>query len=281
MPAILAENSYGKSRVRLVRVKRGAERHEVRDLTVSIAFEGDFDQVHTAGDNSTVLPTDTMKNTVYALARTEGAETIEEFGIRLARHFLERNAPVSRVRIEVAEHPWSRIMVGSELHSHAFSSGGPEKSLARLTATRDGIRIQSGFDDLLIMKTTGSGFEGYVKDPFTTLKETSDRIFKTSVTALWSYGPAGAPFDLCREGVRSTLLETFARHDSRSVQHTLYAMGEAALAAFGELEEIRLSLPNRHCIAVDLTPFGLDHRNEIFVPVDEPYGLIEATLRRG
>jgi urate oxidase len=280
MPAILAENSYGKSRVRLVRVRRGPERHEVRDLTIAIAFEGDFDRVHTTGDNSVVLPTDTMKNTVYALAHTTAEETIEEFGVRLARHFLERNEPVRQVRIEVAEEPWSRIAVGSELHSHAFTSGGPEKSLARVTMSRDDITIQSGFEDLLIMKTTGSGFEGYLKDAFTTLKETADRIFKTSVTALWSYGHPGAAFDLIRQGVRQAVLETFAGHDSRSVQHTLYAMGEAALLAFDDIEEIRLSLPNRHCLPVDLTSFGLDRQNEIFVPVDEPYGLIEATLRR-
>lgn len=280
MAAILAENSYGKSRVRLVRVRRGKERHEVRDLTIAIAFEGDFDRVHTTGDNSVVLPTDTMKNTVYALAHTGADETIEEFGVRLARHFLERNEPVRQVRIEVAEEPWSRIAVGSELHSHAFESGGSEKSLARVAMSRDDITIQSGFEDLLIMKTTGSGFEGYLKDAFTTLKETSDRIFKTSVTALWSYGDSGAPFDEIRQGVRRAVLETFAGHDSRSVQHTLYAMGEAALAAFVDIEEIRLSLPNRHCLPVDLTSFGLDNQNEIFVPVDEPYGLIEATLRR-
>jgi urate oxidase len=281
MPAILAENSYGKSRVRLVQVIRGAERHDVRDLTVSIAFEGEFEKVHTAGDNSVVLPTDTMKNTVYALARSGSLETIEEFAVRLSRHFLDNNAPLERVRIDIADHPWSRISVGSGLHSHAFSSAGPEKGLARVVADRESVKIRSGFEDLLVMKTTRSGFEGYVKDPFTTLKETSDRIFKTSVTALWSYGSAGPKFDACREGVRRTLLETFAEHDSRSVQQTLFAMGEAALAGFEDLDSISLSLPNRHCIPVDLTPFGMDNGNEIFVPVDEPYGLIEATIRRG
>lgn len=275
---VLAANNYGKSRVRLVQVTRDGERHHLKELTVNIQFQGDFATAHTDGDNSKILPTDTMKNTVYALARLYRVEQPEDFGVQLAEHFLERNPQVTEVKIELLEHPWTRMTVRGKPHNHSFINGGNERRTAMVTGTPKAITVQAGIEDLLVLKTTGSGFEGFLQDPLTTLKETSDRVFATVITARWSYRPVEVPYGLCATAIRQTLIETFADHDSKSVQQTLYAMGQAVLELQDSVAEIHLSLPNKHCLLVNLEPFGMDNPNAVFVPTDEPHGLIEATL---
>ena len=280
MSVILAGNHYWKSRVRMVKVTRHPDRHDLKEVTVGIQFEGDFETSYTAGDNSKVLPTDTMKNTVYALAKENPVEQIEEFALRLIAHFLKNTPQVRQVRIEIAEHLWTRITVAGKPHNWAFTRSGNEKRIAVVTGTRSGVSVEAGIEDLVVLKTGGSGFEGYPGDRYTTLQETRDRILATAIRASWLYDGPEVAFGTCWYGVRQLLLDTFAEHDSRSVQHTLYAMGEAVLKTYEDILEIRLSLPNKHCLLVDLAPFGLENNNEIFVPVDEPHGLIEARLTR-
>jgi urate oxidase len=281
MSPILTHNNYGKSRVRMVKVARHGERHDLQDLSVDISFEGDFEAAHIAGDNSGILPTDTMKNTVYALAKQiPEIEESERFALRLADHFLTRHPQTSRVIIEMAENQWTRINVGAKPHHHSFVKSSEEKRTTRVNATRDKTTVESGIEDLILLKTTRSGFAGFIKDEFTTLKEASDRILATAVKVNWLYGQPEAATNATWRGVRQLILETFAQHDSLSVQHTLYAIGEAALDSYEAIIEISLSLPNKHCLRVDLSPFGLENDNEIFVPTDEPHGLIEARLRK-
>jgi urate oxidase len=276
----LGENGYGKSRVRLVKVSRREGRHELRDLTIAIRLEGEFEDAHVRGDNRDVLPTDTMKNTVYALARQVEIDTIEEFARALATHFLPDNPAVNRARVTVRENAWHRIPVRGRPHPHAFVRGSDEVDLATVTAEGDGARVESGIDELHVLKTTGSGFEGYPRDRYTTLRETSDRVLATAMRVRWTYGLTEISYAECRARAREAILETFAGHESRSVQHTAYAMGEAALERCPEIDAIAFSLPNKHHLLVDLAPFGLDNPNEIFVATDEPYGLIEAVVRR-
>lgn len=281
MSVKIIHNNYGKCRVRLMKVARRGERHELQNLTVKIAFEGDFEDVHRTGDNSLVLPTDTMKNTVYTLShQIEEIEEIEVFASRLADYFLANNNQVTRAVIEIAEHNWTRINVDGEPHQHSFIKGGDEKRTTKVNATRDGATIESGVEDLIVLKTTKSGFVGFIKDCYTTLPETKDRIFATSIKAVWSYANAGAATGDAWRNVRQTIVETFAEHDSLSVQHTLYAMGEAVLGKFPDVSKIAFSLPNIHCLPIDFTRFGLENDNRIFVPTDEPHGLIEASLSR-
>ena len=277
---MLADNSYGKSGIRLVKILRRKGRHDFRDLTVAVRLEGDFEAAHVAGDNSAVLPTDTMKNTVYALAKDHFDRDIESFGLFLTEHFVTRNPNVSRARVEISERPWERLTVDGRPHPHAFSRPGGERRIARVLRTRQGAIVEAGLEDLTLAKSTQSGFSGFRKDGFTTLKETEDRILATAVKASWTYAGAPADFDRAFQGIRGTMLETFAAHDSASVQHTLYAMGEAVLEHHAEVVEVRLSLPNKHHIPVDLSPFGLENRNDIFVATEEPFGVIEATIRR-
>lgn len=281
MSVILAHSNYGKSCVRLVKVARYEDRHDLQDISVNVAFEGDFEAAHTVGDNSKVLPTDTMKNTVYALAKqVPEIEEIEDFALRLTEHFLKNNPQTSRVTIDIEENQWLRIAVGGTPHHHSFTKSGNEKRTARVNATRESTVVESGIEGLLVLKTTQSGFEGFLKDQYTTLRETNDRVFATAMKVTWLYSrPEAASGPLWR-GVRQLILETFAEHDSLSVQQTLYAIGEVVLKKFEDIVEISLSLPNKHCLLVDLSPFGMENHNEIFVPTDEPHGLIEARLRK-
>jgi urate oxidase len=275
MPVLLW-NRYGKSRVRLVKVRRpphGAP-HELADLTIDVQLEGAFDAVYVDGDNRPCIATDTMKNTVYALARQDPVAHVEAFASRLADHFIAKPA-VARARITAVEHRWARLAASP----HAFVQPGGEQWTAVVTRDARSSSIVAGLTNLVVLKTADSAFAGFPREQFTTLPETDDRILATSVTASWTYR-AGVIAFAVRERIRAVLVDTFAAHKSRSVQHTLYAMAEAALAACAEITDITLTMPNRHHLLVDLEPFGLDNPNEVFVATDQPFGLIEATVRR-
>jgi urate oxidase len=277
---MLAETAYGKSSVRLVKVSRHGDRHDLKDLTVSIRFEGEYDQSYTDGDNREVLPTDTMKNTVYALAASHSVGEPEVFGRVLAEHFLEHNPRLRRVRIDLTEQAWGRIAVGAREHGQAFVRQSAEARSATVQGQGDRITIGAGVKDLVILKSSRSGFTGFLRDSYTTLPDVDDRILATALTATWHYRTSDLDFNLTWRAVRNTLLEAFGEHDSRSVQHTLHAMGRAVVDNVDAVTSIRLVMPNKHHLPVDLTPLGLQNRNEIFVPTDEPYGLIEATVMR-
>jgi urate oxidase len=281
MAVKLAENNYGEFRIRLLRVIRQEGRHDIKELAVGIQFEGDFESAHTRADNKKILPTDTMKNSVYTIARQYPVEAVEDFALHLIDHFLTYNDQISRVQIEMAEYPWSRIPHGAKPHAFAFSrASSPERRTATLVATRTGTTIRAGIQGLDVLKTAESTFDGFLRDPYTTLKAQLDGILATTIQADWLYEGDELEFSPLWHGIRQTLLETFAEHDSKSLQHTLYAMGEAVLASFDGIREIHLLLPGKHFDLVDLAPFGMDNPGEVFLPIDEPYALIEATLRR-
>jgi len=274
----LSWNRYGKARVRLVKVRRAHDPHQLVDLTLDVQLEGAFEPVYVDGDNQRCLATDTMKNTVYAFARTSDLEHVELFAEELAAHFAAQ-AAVTTVRVAATEQPWQRVAVGGHPHPHAFVQPGGEQWTAVVTCDGQGTHVVSGVTNLVLLKTTDSAFAHFPRDRFTTLSETFDRILATSVTASWRYRTGMRDFSV-RDRIRQGLIETFAAHDSRSVQHTLYAMAEAALDVCVDVTEITLSLPNRHHLLVDLKPFGLDNPNEVFVATDQPYGLIEARVKR-
>jgi urate oxidase len=277
----LGQNRYGKSRVRLVKVKRHPGRHDLCDWTVEILLEGDFESCFVDGNNSNILPTDTMKNTVYSLARSSNAECIEDFAKELVVFLLERNPQIAVARASLSEKAWEHLHTNASPHPTTFVQSSGECQTADVVAERNAApTIRSGFDNLVILKTAGSEFVGFIKDPLTTLPESTDRLLGTAVKARWNYLSHAVPFALLRSKIRETLLEVFAAHKSKSVQHTLYAMGERVLADVREIADIELTMPNKHCLLVDLSRFGQDNPNEIFVPIDEPHGYIEAHIRR-
>jgi urate oxidase len=277
----LAENCYGKSRVRLVRVKRHSDRHDLHEWTVQILLHGDFQSCFTDGDNSSILPTDTMKNTVYSLARNSAADCIEDFAKQLVAFLLRGNPQVSAAEAVISESAWDHLAIGSKPDPTTFVQSSRELQTTTVTQARGGAaKVVSGLEDLVILKTAGSAFTGYIKDALTTLPETRDRLFGTAVSANWTYDSENSPFAQLRSRIRELLLAAFARHQSESVQHTLYAMAQNVLDHAAEVKDIQLTMPNKHCLLVDLSRFGQDNPNEIFVPIDEPHGYIEARVTR-
>lgn len=285
MSVTLSQNSYGKSSVRVAKITRHADYHDFKEVSVNMQLTGEFEKVYKEGDNTPVLPTDTMKNTVYALAKNHPLKTIEEFGLTLAQHFLDHNPQVSGAAIELHETLWQRTTLTPEQqnptpHPHAFMKARQETWTSSITNDRKRITVKSGLKHLVILKTTDSGFSNFLHDRFTTLQDADDRIFATDLQANWLYHQHTLDFAMSRQTVRQILLETFAQHHSLSVQHTLYAMGEAVLEKCPEVEEIDLVMPNKHYLLFDLNRFGMENRNEIFIPTDEPFGRIAGTLRR-
>ena len=279
-PAIvLGANQYGKAEVRLVRVDRDGQRHTITDLDVTSQLRGDFTAAHIEGDNARIVATDTQKNTVFAFAR-DGVGTPEEFLLRLGRHFTGEFDGVTGGRWEAEQYTWTRIPVDGEGHDHSFVRGGTEIRTAVVTFVGPEATVISGLRDLAVLKSAGSEFHGFVRDRYTTLAETDDRILATSVTARWRHNRLDVGFDESFAEVRRLLLEAFAETHSLALQQTLYEMGRRVLEARTEIDEIRFSMPNLHHFAVDLTPFGLDNPNEVFYAADRPYGLIEAAVLR-
>lgn len=279
--ARLGEHCYGKSRVRISRITKHGDRHEFNEWTVRVLLEGDFETAFTEADNSSILPTDTMKNTVYSVARASNAATIEAFATELGDYLLTRNAHVGGALVEIEEKAWERMVVNGSPEDTTFKLGGPEVHTVR--AVRDRGRewsVRSGVDGLVILKTTKSAFTGYIKDNLTTLKPATDRIFGTRATVTWEYAVATPDYAQVRGRIVAALLKEFAAHNSMSVQHTLFDMGKAALEAAPEIASIKLTMPNLHHLLADLSPFGQDNPNHIFVPIDEPHGYIEATIER-
>jgi len=278
--AMLADSAYGKSGIRLVKVSRRGNYHDIRDLTVAVRFQGDYDESYTEGSNANVLPTDTMKNTVYALAAEPDFGEPEEFAIKLGDHFIGRNPLLRLVTITIIEQAWCRLTSGGREHGDAFMRRGPDKRTATVKISRQDTRVGAGIDDLLILKSGKSAFTGYPRDEFTTLPETTDRILATSMTASWLYLSSEIDFATTYAAVRARLLETFALHNSLSVQHTLYAMAQDVLDHVPDVSAVRLVMPNKHHLPIDLSKLGLENKNEIFVATEEPFGLIEASLTR-
>ncbi len=271
---------YGKAGVRLMRVDRAKTPHRVRDLTVAIALEGDFVAAHTDGDNTLVVATDTMKNTAYAFAKSHLDGSIEAYGRALADHFLAF-PQVARATVNVREHGWRTIAVDGAQARDAFVRTGDGTRVATISAMSGGVTVEAGVEDLVVLKTTRSSFSGFPRDEYTTLPDTDDRMAATKLTAVWTYGSPDVDADASFEAIRTDLLETWADHDSPSIQTSIWIIAQAILARHDEVNEIRMVLPNLHHWLVDLGPFGLENDREIYTPTSEPYGLIEATVRRG
>jgi|ERR1035438_2349748 urate oxidase len=278
---MLGENRYGKSRVRVMKVERDGPQHTVHEWNVEVWLKGDFESCFEDGDNSRILPTDTMKNTVYYLARLSKASDIEGFATEMVTYLLNNNLQVGEAGASIASTPWSHITAGGETHGTAFIQDGPGIATTTVTYPRgDKASVASGFRSLAILKTAKSGFAGYIRDKLTTLKETHDRLLGTLASGEWKYVTGDFDYSAARAKIMDALLQSFATHDSLSVQQTLYAMGKAALEAEPAIAEIKLSMPNKHCNLVDMSALGVDNPNHIFVPTDEPHGSIEACVRR-
>ena len=280
----LGANQYGKAESRVVRIYRDTPRHQIRDLNVSSALRGQFEAAHTTGDQSDVLPTDTQKNTAFAFAKEKGVGAIEDYALTLGAHFLDASPAAEGARIEVEEYAWDRIQVDGQDHDHSFvrTGGGVRTTVVNVEGRGDERKayVVSGVQDLTLLKSTGSEFHGFLKDKYTTLPETNDRILATSLVARWRYDHTEVDWDKSYDEVKGLLLEQFAKIHSLALQQTLYGMGEAVLQQHPEVAEIKFSAPNKHHFLVDLSPFEVENPGEVFIAADRPYGLIECTVTR-
>ncbi len=276
----LGKDAYGKNAINLSKIIRHDGYHEFRQISVNVSLEGDFETVYTIGDNTKILTTDTQKNTVYALAKEHFTSSIEDFALYLANYFCSNNTQVSQTTIEITEHLYSPLSFDGSSHPHAYISSGNEKRITTVVQNENEINVTSGIKGLLILKTTDSAFTDYIKDQFTTLKETNDRILATECEVSWMYNSNNLKFTELFEKIRKTLLRTFAFHKSLSAQQTLYAMGEEVLKENNEVKEISLIMPNKHHIPFNLEQFGMENKNEIFIATDEPFGYITGTIVR-
>ncbi|MCX2711098.1 factor-independent urate hydroxylase [Mycolicibacterium sp. J2] len=277
---ILGKNQYGKAENRVVRIYRDKPRHEIRDINVSTCLRGDFAAAHLAGDQSDVLPTDTQKQTAYAYAKEKGIGSVEDYGLALARHFVHDVAPVQAARIEIEEYAWERAVVGGTEHDHTWIRKGQEVRTAAVTVDGSGEYVVGGLKDLVILKSTGSEFAGFLTDPYTVLEPTHDRVMATSLVAQWRFTSTAVDWETVYGQVKAALVEQFAVVQSLALQQTLFQMGRAVLENHPDIAEVRLSAPNKHHFVYDLSPFGLENNNEVFNADDRPYGLIQATVTR-
>ncbi|TWS18547.1 urate oxidase [Tsukamurella asaccharolytica] len=268
----------------MVRIYRDTARHTIRDLNVSSALRGDFRDAHISGDQAAVLPTDTQKNTAFAFAKEKGIGAIEDYALTLGGHFIDATPRADGARIEVHEYPWDRIQVDGAGHDHAFvrSGGGVRSTVVNVDGRGADRRahVVAGIHDLTLLKSTGSEFHGFLKDEYTTLQETDDRILATSLVAKWRYDHTDVDWDKSFDSIRAILLQRFAEIHSKALQQTLYGMGRSVLEQHPEVAEIKFSAPNKHHFLVDLSPFGTENPGEVFIAADRPYGLIEASVVR-
>jgi urate oxidase len=280
----LGANQYGKAENRVVRIYRDTSRHEIVDLNVSTSLRGDFDDAHVTGDQSQVLPTDTQKNTAFAYAKKHGITSPEDYAIALGKRFLDASDAAHSAQVRVEQYAWDRIPVGAEGHDHAFVRRGGAVRNCVVTVSGRGaaqqVHVISGVPDLVVLKSTGSEFKGYLKDEYTTLPEADDRILATSLVARWRHTGTDVDWNKSYDAINATLLEAFATTYSRALQESLYVMGKQVLETNDDVAEIRFSAPNKHHFLVDLAPFGLANNGEVFIAADRPYGLIEATVVR-
>jgi urate oxidase len=281
--AVLGSNRYGKAESRVVRIVRNSPRHEIHDLNVSTSLTGEFEAAHTDGDQAAVLPTDTQKNTAFAYAKLHGIASPEDYALALGRRLLEATPAAESAHVRVEQYAWDR------LGQHAFARRGGEVRTCEVTVSRSDVTVVSGFQDLVLLKSTDSEFKGFLVDEFTTLAETDDRILATSLVAQWRHDGVDEPgqratgWNESYDEVRGVLLSTFATTYSRALQETLYLMGSAVVDTLPGIAEVSFSAPNKHHFLVDFSGFdvdGLENNGEVFIAADRPYGLIECTVMR-
>ncbi|HTV40446.1 MAG TPA: urate oxidase [Candidatus Sulfotelmatobacter sp.] len=276
----LVHHQYGKARVRVTKVAREGSKHSLKELELAVSLQGDFDASYTKADNRLVIATDSMKNTINVLAKQKLADDSEEFGLALGEHFLKTYPQVTCAEIAISEKCWERMSANGKPHPHAFQLNGAIRRVSKIAYSRKEHSVESGVEGLNILKTTQSGFENFVRDRFTTLPETRDRILATELRAIWTYEKTPKSYSATNGKILHAMLRVFANDYSPSAQATLFQMGEAALKAAREISKIKIAMPNKHCLLINLAPFGLENKNELFVPLDEPHGQIEGTVGR-
>ena len=277
MPKI-GSSIHGESRLRMLRIVRRGDRHDPRELTVSFRFEGDFAAAFREGRSEGLLPGETLKTLVHAAAREHGGGEIETFGLALCERVLAGNPAVTRARVEITEQQWTRLDAGGKAQGQSFMAGSPERKTAAITSNGTHTAVVAGIEHLSLMRTWGFA-PGHARDD-DGVSDGLQRLLVASLSARWTYSSGDVTFRPYRQGIRAALIETFAWHATKSVQHTLYAMADVVLASYQEISEITLALHERPYRPADLFHAGLENPDDLFVAAEEPLGVVEVTVER-
>lgn len=289
----IASHQHGKGSVRVGKRYVADGQEYFIDLSCEVTvWTPQAETAFTIGDNNSVVATDTCKNIAYIVAKESTFSSPEEFAIQYAERFIEKFPFVTKACAVVKQVPWVRAVVDGRPHNHAFVRGaGDEKWCATATAERAcPTVVTSSIEGLVVLKTTKSGWEGFHTNEYRLLPDVNERMLASSVTARWEFGSGSAPvggYCALRDKVKATLIKGFAGPPdtgvySPGVQFTLHKMGKAALEAIPSMKSITLSMPNIHYLpAKVLDAMGIHKfEDDIFIPTDEPYGMIEATMVR-
>lgn len=263
----------------MLRVVRRGDRHDPRDLTVSVRFEGAFDTAFIEGRTEGLLPGETIKNIVHRAARRHGAAEIEELALALAKEIVERQPRMSRVRIEIEEQLWQRLQAGGRVQAQAFLAGSAEQRLAVVTTNGSKTSVVAGITGLHVMRSAGFAPPPREADD-DGVHDGMQRLLVGTLSARWTYTSGDVTFGVYRQGVRAAIVDTFAWHQSQSVQHALYAVAEVMLSTYEEIADVTLAFHERPYRPADLFAAGTENRDELFVVVDEPVGVVEVTVER-
>ncbi|KAI1432734.1 hypothetical protein GGR50DRAFT_565531 [Xylaria sp. CBS 124048] len=293
---ILSSARYGKDNVRVYKVHRDEATgvHTVTEMTVCCMLEGKIDEAYTKADNTPVVATDSMKNTIYIKAKEHPVNPPELYASILGQHFLDTYAQMDVATISVSVKRWTRMTIDGQPHPHSFYRDGDETRNVEVRVSRaDGIQIKSSLAGLLVLKSTASQFHGFVRDEFTTLPETWDRILSTEIDAKWTWKTIPSlkalqenvtVFDKAFDDARAITMKTFAEENSPSVQSTMYKMCEKVLEAAPEVVSVYYALPNKHYFEIDLSWHnGLKNTGkdaEVYAPQSAPNGLIQCEVSR-
>ncbi|KFY34209.1 hypothetical protein V494_06963 [Pseudogymnoascus sp. VKM F-4513 (FW-928)] len=294
--ASIVEARYGKDNVRVYKVNRDEKTgvQEVTEMTVCALLEGEIDTSYTVADNSVVVATDSIKNTIYITAKQNPVTPPELYASILAQHFVDKYKHIHAAHVKVTVHRWTRMTLDGKPHPHSFYRDGNETRNVEVTAREGkGIEVRSSISGLLVLKSTGSQFHGFVRDEYTTLPEVWDRILSTEIDSTWKWNNfeslravrASVPkFDKAWAAAREITMKLFAEENSPSVQNTMYKMCEHILQAVPDVETVEYSLPNKHYFEIDLS-FHKGIKNTgadttVYAPQSGPNGLIKCTVGR-
>jgi urate oxidase len=266
----------------MLRVVRRGDRHDPKDLTVSCRFEGDFGASFTDGRSEGLVPGEALKNLVHATARTDGHGEIEPFGLALCERLLASFPRITKARVEIAEQLWSRLEIGGKAQGQAFEAGGSERRTTAVTSNGRQVAVVSGIDQLALLRSGGLRVPARPRqdEDASGLQDGVPRLLVGALGARWTYSSPDVTFGPYRQGVRAVIVETFAAHARLSVEHTLHAIAEVALASYPEIVDITLSMQERPYRPADLFSAGVENPDDVFLVIDEPLGMVEVTLER-
>ena len=274
----LGASSQGESRLRLLRIVRRGDRHDPRDLTVSVRIQGGLAPAFFDGRRDGVVPGETLKTLVHQIARETGGEEIEVFGLALSRRVLDMYRHATRIRVEISEQPWARMQVGGKAQGRAFVLGGPEQRVAAITSNGTQTAVVSGIDQLVVMRTAGFLPRNPAQRADDGTEDAVPSLLVGSLAARWTYSNAGVTFGPYRQGIRAAISDTFALHAARSIHYTLYAIADVLLASYEDILDVTLTMEERPYRSADI--FSGGDGEDLFLGVEEPLGVVEVTVER-